>query len=81
MQSKHPQPHDDIHAALAAVSRAIAAIESVQHHSYADAALEGRLSAYGNLCARRALLHQARSILSLLARSLSAPGVLDGEQR
>lgn len=76
MNSRQPQPHDDIHSALAAVSRAIAAIESVHHHTYADAALEGRLTAYGNHCAQRALLQQARSILALLARSLTAPGVL-----
>jgi hypothetical protein len=40
MKSRHPQPHDDIHAALAAVSRAIATVESVEHNAYADAAFD-----------------------------------------
>lgn len=70
------QSDDDILIALAAVSRAIGAVEAAEHEAYADAAFECRIAAYGNLCARRTLLQQARHTLSLLARSVPAPHVL-----
>ena len=79
MQSRQPQPHDDIQLALAAVSRAIAAVEAVEHEAYSDAAQQARITAYGNHCARRVLLQQAKSILGLLARSLSTAGVLGAD--
>lgn len=76
-----PSAHDDINAALEAVSRAIAAIESVEYDTYAEAAFDVRITAYGNHCARRVLLQQARSILALLARSISTPSVLGAGQQ
>lgn len=76
-------PADDhIRSALSAVSAAIADLEAAQADAYAEAAFDCRITAYGNLCARRVLLQQARSILSLLARSIPAPHLLaaDGHQ-
>ena len=76
-----PQPAErEIHDALAAVSRAIGILETAEHEAYANAAFECRIAAYGNHCAQRVLLQQARSILSLLARSVSAPGLLATEK-
>lgn len=73
-------PDDHIRLALTHVSSAIQGIERSVHEAYADAAYDARISAYGNICAKRALLQRIRADLTLLQRSISAPGVLASEQ-
>lgn len=73
-------PDDHIRLALAHVSSAIQGIERSVHKAYADAAYDARISAYGNICAKRVLLQRIRADLTLLQRSISAPGVLASEQ-
>ena len=76
-----PQPPDDhIRLALAHVSAAIEGVEATVHEAYADAAYDARISAYGNICARRVLLQRVRADLTLLPRSVSTPGVLAADQ-
>jgi hypothetical protein len=75
-----PQPPDDhIRLALAHVSAAVEGVERTIHEAYADAAYDARITAYGNICAKRALLQRVRADLNLLHRSVSAPGVLASE--
>lgn len=38
------------------------------------------ISNYGNICAKRTLLHRIRGDLNLLHRSVSAPGLLAADQ-
>jgi|LakMenE01Jun11ns_1017448.scaffolds.fasta_scaffold6531651_1 hypothetical protein len=75
-----PQPPDDhIRLALAHVSAACEGLERTIHEAYADAAYDARITAYGNICAKRALLQRIRADLNLLQRSVSAPGLLAAE--
>jgi hypothetical protein len=75
-----PQPPDDhIRLALAHVSAAVEGVERTIHEAYADAAYDARITAYGNICAKRALLQRIRADLNLLQRSVSAPGLLAAE--
>lgn len=69
-------PDEHIRLAHAHVSAALESFERTAWDAYAEAAYNARLTNYGNHCAKRVLLQRIRSDLSLLQRSVSAPGLL-----
>jgi len=69
-------PDEHIRLALTHVSAALEGIERTAADAYAEAAFNARLNNFGNHCAKRVLLQRIRSDLSLLQRSVSAPGLL-----
>jgi hypothetical protein len=75
------QANDSIRLALAHVCNAIAAYESSSAETYAEAAYNARLVNFGNHCAHRVLLQRIKHDLSLLNRSVSAPGLLGADEQ
>jgi hypothetical protein len=71
---------DHIRLALGHVCAALQGLEGSIHEAYAEAAYKSRISNYGNICAKRTLLHRVHADLRLLERSVSAPGVLAADQ-
>lgn len=69
-------PDEHIRLALTHVSAALEGFERTAADAYAEAAYNARLTNFGNHCAKRVLLQRIRSDLSLLQRSVSAPGLL-----
>jgi len=76
----HPA-NDHIRLALKHVCRAIEGYESTAADAYAEAAFDARLVNFGNHCAHRVLLQRIKHDLSLLDRSVSAPGLLGSAEQ
>lgn len=70
------QPNDHVRLAHSHVCAALEGLERTIHEAYADAAYDARITNYGNICARRTLLHRIRADLALVQQSVSSPSVL-----